>query len=77
MKRSLGAGEWIRRGLGAAVLAGVAVIGLGLDAGFLTRVSAASTTALEQGLVDRLGAAKSVVANGPAMKAGDAVQSKS
>ena len=74
MKRSLGAGEWIRRGLGAAVLVGVAVIGLGLDAGFLTRVSAASTTALEQGLVDRLNASKSVVANGPAMKAGDAMQ---
>src|SRR5580698_573624 len=42
MKRSLGAGEWVRRGLGAAVLAGVAVIGLGLDADFLTRVSVAS-----------------------------------
>src|ERR1700754_1743244 len=39
MKRSLGAGEWIRRGLGALVLAGVAAIGLGLDTGLLTRVS--------------------------------------
>jgi thiol-disulfide isomerase/thioredoxin len=75
MKRSLGVGEWVRRSLGAAVLAGVAVIGLGLDAGFLTRVSVASTTALEQGLVDRLGApAQSVAMNGPAMKAGDAMQ---
>ncbi len=33
MKRLLGAGEWIRRGLGAAVLAGVAAIALGLDTG--------------------------------------------
>ncbi len=73
MKRSLGAGEWIRRGLGAAVLVGVVVIGFGLDAGFLTRVSAASTTALEQGLVDRLGA-RSVVSNGAAMKADGAMQ---
>src|SRR5215831_3401816 len=40
MKRSLGAGEWVRRGLGAAVLAAVAVIALGLDGGFLTRASA-------------------------------------
>ena len=37
MKRSLGAGEWIRRGLGVAVLAGVAAIALGLDTGFLTQ----------------------------------------
>jgi cytochrome c biogenesis protein CcdA/thiol-disulfide isomerase/thioredoxin len=55
MKRSLGAGEWIRRGLGVAVLAGVAAIALGLDSGFLARVSLASTTWLEQGLLDRFG----------------------
>ena len=54
MKRSLGAGEWVRRGLGAAVLAGVVVIALGLDTRFLTQVSLASTASLEQGLVDKL-----------------------
>ncbi|MGH6944278.1 MAG: cytochrome c biogenesis protein DipZ [Geminicoccaceae bacterium] len=54
MKRSLGIGEWIRRALGAAVLASVAAIALGLDTGFLTRVSLAGTSALEQGLLDRL-----------------------
>ena len=54
MKRSLGAGEWIRRGLGVAVLAAVVAIALGLDTGFLTRVSLASTASLEQGLLDRL-----------------------
>jgi cytochrome c biogenesis protein CcdA/thiol-disulfide isomerase/thioredoxin len=54
MKRSLGAGEWIRRGLGAAVLAGVLVIALGLDTRFLTQISLASTAPLEQGLVDKL-----------------------
>jgi cytochrome c biogenesis protein CcdA/thiol-disulfide isomerase/thioredoxin len=53
MKRSLGVGQWVRRGLGAAVLAAVVVIGLGLDTGFLTQVSAASTASLEQGLLDR------------------------
>lgn len=54
MKRSLGAGEWIRKGLGAAMLAGVAVIAGGLDTGLLTRISAASTSGLEQTLVDLL-----------------------
>jgi cytochrome c biogenesis protein CcdA/thiol-disulfide isomerase/thioredoxin len=55
MKRSLGVGEWIRRALGIAVLAGVVAIFLGADTGFLTRVSAASTASLEQGLLDRFG----------------------
>jgi len=54
MKRSLGAGEWIRRGLGAAMLAGVAAIALGLDTGVLTKISTASTGGLEQALVGRL-----------------------
>jgi cytochrome c biogenesis protein CcdA/thiol-disulfide isomerase/thioredoxin len=54
MKRSLGVGEWIRRGVGAAVLAGVAAIALGLDTGFLSRVSYASTASIEQKLLDGL-----------------------
>jgi cytochrome c biogenesis protein CcdA/thiol-disulfide isomerase/thioredoxin len=52
LKGSLGASEWIRRGLGVAVLAGVAAIALGLDTGFLTRISAATAASLEQGLLD-------------------------
>jgi len=54
MKRTLGAGEWIRRGLGVAVLAGVAAIALGLDTGLLSRVSLASTAHLESALVDAI-----------------------
>ncbi|UUE95448.1 cytochrome c biogenesis protein DipZ [Comamonas thiooxydans] len=54
LKRSLGAGEWVRRGLGAAMLAGVAVIALGIDTGVLARLSTASTGGLEQKLVERL-----------------------
>ena len=54
MKRSLGAGEWLRRGLGAAVLVGVGVIALGLDTGLLGRLSLTGTTSLEQGLLDAL-----------------------
>jgi cytochrome c biogenesis protein CcdA/thiol-disulfide isomerase/thioredoxin len=74
MKRSLGAGEWIRRGLGVAVLAAVVAIMFGLDTGILTRVSTESTASLEQGLLDRFGARangpSSVVMNGGAMNGG-------
>ena len=54
MKHSLHAGEWVRRGLGAAVLIAVVAIGFGADTGFLTRLSTASTAALEQNLLDKL-----------------------
>src|SRR6516225_772410 len=54
MKRSLGAGEWIRRGLGVAVLISVVAIALGVDTGFLTRVSLSGPASLEQSLVDRI-----------------------
>jgi cytochrome c biogenesis protein CcdA/thiol-disulfide isomerase/thioredoxin len=54
MKRSLGAGEWIRRGIGAAMLLGVVAISFGLDTGVLARVSTIATGGLEQKLVDRL-----------------------
>ena len=56
MKGALGAGEWIRRGLGALVLVGVVAIALGLDTGLLTRVSAGSTARIEQALLSRIGA---------------------
>jgi cytochrome c biogenesis protein CcdA len=67
MKRSLGVGEWVKRGLGVAVLAAVAAIALGLDTGFLTRVSLSSTAALEQGLIDRLRPTPEMA--GPSMQA--------
>jgi cytochrome c biogenesis protein CcdA/thiol-disulfide isomerase/thioredoxin len=53
LKRSLGAEVWIRSALGVAVLAGVAVIALGLDRGLLTQISLASTSGVEQSLIDR------------------------
>jgi thiol-disulfide isomerase/thioredoxin len=53
LKRSLGAEVWIRSILGIAVLAGVVAIAFGLDRGLLTRVSLASTSGLEQSLIDR------------------------
>jgi cytochrome c biogenesis protein CcdA/thiol-disulfide isomerase/thioredoxin len=54
MKRSLGAGEWVRRGRGAAVLVAVVAIFFGADTGFLTQISLANTASLEQSLVDRI-----------------------
>jgi cytochrome c biogenesis protein CcdA/thiol-disulfide isomerase/thioredoxin len=66
MKRSLGAGEWVRRGLGVAVLVGVVAIALGADTGFLTQVSLTSTAALEQNLVDKLRPAPNAGGDQPA-----------
>jgi cytochrome c biogenesis protein CcdA/thiol-disulfide isomerase/thioredoxin len=56
MKRSLGAGEWVRRGLGILVLAGVAAIALGVDTNYLARISSARTETLERSLAGGLGA---------------------
>ena len=53
LKRSLGAGEWVRRGLGVAVLVGVAAVAFGLDSGVLTRLSLARTDRIEQTLIGR------------------------
>jgi thiol-disulfide isomerase/thioredoxin len=79
LKQSLGAGEWVRRGLGVAVLAAVVAIALGLDTGLLTRVSLASTSSIEQALVDkagpgaRPGRAGDAMMSGGAMKGSDAM----
>lgn len=82
LKRALGAGEWMRRGLGAAMLAGVVAIALGLDTGVLAQLSSASTGGIEQQLVERLGKKPSsdmvamrgnntMMMQGPAMAAAD------
>jgi cytochrome c biogenesis protein CcdA/thiol-disulfide isomerase/thioredoxin len=68
MKRSIGAGEWIRRGLGAAVLVAIVAIALGLDTGFLTNLSVGSTTSLEESLLDKLRPQPTTTAmSGPSM----------
>ena len=54
MKRSLGAGEWVRRAIGIAVLAGVVAIIFRVDTRLLARASLASTTRIEQSLIDRI-----------------------
>ncbi|MFZ1100924.1 MAG: cytochrome c biogenesis protein CcdA [Steroidobacteraceae bacterium] len=58
IKRSFAAGEWVRRALGAAVLAAVAAIALGWDTGVLTRLSTANTNRLEQTLIERIAPAR-------------------
>jgi cytochrome c biogenesis protein CcdA/thiol-disulfide isomerase/thioredoxin len=63
LKNSLGAGEWVRRGLGVAVLLAVAAIALGVDTGWLTRLSSAGTNGVEQSLIDAIGAGKPRVAD--------------
>ena len=56
MKRLLGPTEWLRRVVGGAIIVATAAIALGFDTGFLTRVSLASTSGLEEGLINRVGA---------------------
>jgi len=54
MKRSLGAEEWLRRGLGVAVLVGVVAIALGWDTRFLSQFEFLSTAGSEQKLIAQL-----------------------
>jgi cytochrome c biogenesis protein CcdA/thiol-disulfide isomerase/thioredoxin len=56
LKRWLGVGEWLRRGLGVAVLATVVATAFGLDTGALSNLSNLSQGAMawEQKLLDRL-----------------------
>ena len=55
MKGSLHATEWIRRGLGVLVIAGVVAIALGLDTRVLAKLSSAQTASLETGIARKLG----------------------
>ena len=54
LKRSLGLGQWLRRGMGAAVLMGVVLIATGQDTGLLSQLSLGSTTKIEQTLLEAL-----------------------
>lgn len=54
MRRSLSLSQWARRGMGAAVLAGVALIATGLDTGLLSQLSLGNTSRIEQKLIDTL-----------------------
>ena len=54
MKRGLGAEEWVRRGLGIAVVAGVVVIALSWDTRFLSQFTYLNTANTEQKLIAQL-----------------------
>jgi thiol-disulfide isomerase/thioredoxin len=71
MKRSLGAGEWIRRGIGAALLCGVVAISLGLDTGVLARLSSSGMSKVEQSLIDKIAPVAKPAPAAVAVKAGD------
>ena len=72
LKRRLGVGEWVRRGLGIAALLAVVAIAMGWDTGVLTRLSTVSTAKLEQGLLDVL-PAQAPPAGGAMMRAAGSV----
>src|ERR1700677_1687763 len=54
LKKSLGAGEWVRRALGVAVLLAVVAIVCGWDNTVLTRWSLGCSNTLERSLIDRI-----------------------
>ena len=64
MKRSLGAGQMIRRVLGVLILGAVVVIALGLDTRLLTRISSGQTNAIESGLARLLGMEDAIPSGG-------------
>jgi len=66
-KQSLGAGEWVRRGLGVAVLLAVVAIGLGWDTGILTQLSLNGTNSLEQSLLEKVHPPAQIAAGGGMM----------
>jgi cytochrome c biogenesis protein CcdA/thiol-disulfide isomerase/thioredoxin len=72
LKRSLGAGEWVRRALGVLVLAGVASIALGWDGSLLARLSQGSTDRWEQSLLAYQGRAASAAGTSAGARAGGA-----
>jgi cytochrome c biogenesis protein CcdA/thiol-disulfide isomerase/thioredoxin len=55
MKRSIGAGEGVRKALGILILVGVATIALGLDTRVLAKLSTAQTFGFEHRLAQLLG----------------------
>jgi len=55
MKRSIGAGEGVRKALGVLILVGVATIALGLDTRVLERLSTAQTFSFEHRIAQLLG----------------------
>ena len=65
LKRSLGLGEWLRKGMGMAVLAGVVAVSLGLDTGLLAQLSSGSGEPIEKALLQKFG---------PMPKAGEAMK---
>ncbi|MBI3368491.1 MAG: cytochrome c biogenesis protein DipZ [Burkholderiales bacterium] len=52
LKRTLGFGQWLRRGLGAAVLAAVATVALGLDTSLLATLTPLVGGSIEQNLLE-------------------------
>ncbi|HEX3602772.1 MAG TPA: cytochrome c biogenesis protein DipZ [Steroidobacteraceae bacterium] len=67
LKKSLGTGEWIRRGLGVAVLIAVVAIVFGWDSTVLTRLSLNGTNSLEQSLLDKINPRSGTPAPGGSM----------
>lgn len=74
LKRGLGAEEWLRRGLGVTVVAGVVVIALGWDTRFLSRFDFLNTAGAEHKLIARLDKTATIAKNDTMPSLSGAVQ---
>jgi cytochrome c biogenesis protein CcdA/thiol-disulfide isomerase/thioredoxin len=77
LKKSLGTGEWIRRGLGVAVLIAVVAIVFGWDSTVLTRLSLNGTNSLEQSLMDKINPQNAGAPGGSMMAMSNSAMAKS
>lgn len=65
MKRTLRIGEWLRRGLGVAVLVGVTTVAFGLDTGLLAQLTPGGGNSIEERLLERWHSQPSTPADRP------------
>jgi cytochrome c biogenesis protein CcdA/thiol-disulfide isomerase/thioredoxin len=65
LKRSFGLGEWLRRGIGLAVLSSVALVATGWDAALLSHIRFVDTTSIEQTLINWGGARRAAAPRKP------------
>ena len=68
MKRTLRIGQWWRRGLGVAVLAGVTTVALGLDTGLLAQFTSGGGNYIEEHLLERWHSQPSAPADQPSLR---------
>ncbi len=71
LKRTFHVGEWLRRGLGVAVLASVGLVAAGWDAQLVSRISVASAASIEEALLNWTGVHRAAASTSPSSSISD------